>query len=47
MVAYEILAGFGIGMSWLAEIIYPRASLDKFQLAMSLGYTRLMQQVGA
>ncbi|EGR44509.1 uncharacterized protein TRIREDRAFT_112115 [Trichoderma reesei QM6a] len=39
IVGYEILGGFGLGMAWLAEIIFPRAVLDKHQLAMSLGYS--------
>ena len=47
IVGYETIAGFGVGMSWLSEIIYPRAALDKQQLATSLGYTRMIQQVGA
>lgn len=47
IVGYEILSGFGLGMAWLAEIIFPRAVLDKHQLAMSLGYSRMLQQIGA
>jgi hypothetical protein len=47
VVGYEIVAGFGLGMAWLAEIIYPRAVLDKHQLATSLGYSRMLQQIGA
>lgn len=47
LIGYEIIAGFGVGMSWLSEIIFPRAELDKFQLAKSLGYSRMLQQIGA
>ncbi|KAK3327370.1 major facilitator superfamily domain-containing protein [Cercophora scortea] len=47
IVGYEVIAGTGLGMAWLAEIIFPRAALDKHQLATSLGYTRMLQQVGA
>lgn len=47
LIGYELLAGFGVGMSWLSEIIFPRAQLDKFQLAKSLGYSRMLQQIGA
>lgn len=46
IVGFEVLAGAGLGMAWLAEIIYPRAELGKHQLATSLGYTRMMQQIG-
>ncbi|KAK0635774.1 major facilitator superfamily domain-containing protein [Bombardia bombarda] len=47
IVGYEVIAGLGLGMAWLAEIIYPRSALTKHQLAASLGYTRMLQQVGA
>ncbi|KAL6872290.1 major facilitator superfamily domain-containing protein [Trichoderma longibrachiatum] len=47
IVSYEMIGGLGLGMAWLAEIIFPRAVLDKHQLAMSLGYSRMLQQIGA
>jgi hypothetical protein len=47
LIGYELIAGFGVGMAWLSEIIFPRAALDKYQLATSLGYSRMLQQTGA
>lgn len=44
---YQVLAGLGTGVSWISELLYPRAVLDKHQLAHSLGYTRMLQQLGA
>jgi hypothetical protein len=47
LIGYELIAGAGVGMAWLSEIIFPRAALDKYQLATSLGYSRMLQQTGA
>jgi hypothetical protein len=47
IIGYQILAGMGLGMSWLAEIIFPRAALTKHQLAKALGYSRMLQQLGS
>ncbi|KAK3377982.1 major facilitator superfamily domain-containing protein [Podospora didyma] len=46
IIGFEVIAGSGLGMAWLSEIIFPRAELGKHQLATSLGYTRMMQQIG-
>lgn len=44
VVGYEVLAGFGLGAGWAAELVYPRIALRGQELCTLLAYTRMIRQ---